>query len=432
MQNTKCQMASAKCQVLTALFAFPRETRERCQLLQVFGERTRRSAPEDDTPPADYLIRQHAAARSENDARLDRCVVSDANLSSHDRTVSDLDTARNAGLGCDHDIGSDGNVMPDVYQIVELGSRADHGFVQRTAVNGAVGADLDVLANDKFADLGKFVITAVLFIAHESEAVRAQHSACMHHHTAAQRRTRIDDDAWIQVTIVTDHDALADEAAGSNVRALSHYSIGFDHRVGFNGCAAGDFRRSMDDCRGMNAGSVGPGWMEQLTGPRESQPGMGCDQQGLASGGRGRELSSDDRVGRRSQRLCQVLLVLHKYQSARLRLRDAGDVRDLEVAVADQAGGSEFRQRLQSLVHDVVIAAASEQWIVDRKIEHPSPYKTRTARDQACQRIPPRSASALGGLDIRRQTQRYAVADLVQSQYPGMVRIWRLPFGLDI
>src|ERR1035437_4436473 len=149
MPNTKCQMASAKCQVLTALFAFPRETRERCQLLQVFGERTRRSAPEDDTPPADYLIRQHAAARSENDARLDRCVVADANLASHDRTVSNLDTARNAGLGCDHDIGSDGNVMPDVYQIVELGSRADHGFVQRTAVNGAVGADLDVIADDK-------------------------------------------------------------------------------------------------------------------------------------------------------------------------------------------------------------------------------------------------------------------------------------------
>jgi len=61
---------------------------------------------------------------------------------------------------------------------------------------------------------------------------------------------------------------------------------------------------------------------------------------------------------------------------------------------------------------------------VDRKIEHPSPHKTSTAGDatsQARQRIPPRSASALGGLDIRRQTQHYAVADLVQSQYPGMV-----------
>src|ERR1022692_940637 len=360
MPHPKYEMPGTNCQVLTAVFAFPRQACQRCQLLQVFAEWTCRSAPEDDVSSANYLIRQDAAARSENYPRLDRCVVSDANLASHDRTVPDLDTARNAGLRCDHDIGSDGNVMPDVYQIVELRSCADHGLVQRAAVNGAVGADLDVVADDKLADLGKLVIAAVLFIAHESEAVRAQHRACMHHHTAAQRRTRIDDDACIQVTIVADHDALADDAARSDVRVLSHDGVRFDDRVGVKGRAVGDFRRSMDDSRGMNAGGVGPGRMEQRSGPRESQPGMGCNQQGFASGGRGRELSSDDGARRGSQRLRQVLFVLHKYQSARLRLRDAGDVRDLEVAVADQAGGSEFRQRLQSLVHDVVIAVDSE------------------------------------------------------------------------
>src|ERR1035438_5477719 len=64
------------------------------------------------------------------------------------------------------------------------------------------------------------------------------------------------------------------------------------------------------------------------------------------------------------QRLRQVLLVLHKYQSARLRLCDAGDGRDFEVAVADQAGASEFRQRLQSLRHEVVIGEESGTWLV--------------------------------------------------------------------
>ena len=64
----------------------------------------------------------------------------------------------------------------------------------------------------------------------------------------------------------------------------------------------------------------------------------------------------------------EVLLVLHKYHSAGLRVREAGHGCDLEVAVADQASGSEFRQRLQSLVHEGVIAADSEEWVVDRKI----------------------------------------------------------------
>jgi len=35
-------------------------------------------------------------------------------------------------------------------------------------------------------------------------------------------------------------------------------------------------------------------------------------------------------------------------------------------------------------------------------------------------------------LTLPGQTQHYAVADLVHSRYPGLVRIWRLPFGLDI
>ena len=48
---------------------------------------------------------------------------------------------------------------------------------------------------------------------------------------------------------------------------------------------------------------------------------------------------------------------------------------------------------------------------------------------------PPSGSSCIGqrlGLDIRRRPQHYTVADLVQSEHPGMVRIWRLPFGLDI
>src|ERR1035441_5964135 len=235
MPHPKYEMPGTNCQVLTAVFAFPRQACQRCQLLQVFAEWTCRSSPEDDVSPANYLIRQDAAARSENYARLDRRMVSDANLASNDRTVSDLDTSRNAGLRCDHDVGSDRHVMANMDQVVELRSCADHGFVQRAAVNGAIGADLDVLADDKLTDLGKLVIAAVLFIAHKSEAVSAQHRACVHHDTAAQRRTRIDDDACIQVTIVADHDALADDAARPDVRVLSHYGVRFDHRAGANG-----------------------------------------------------------------------------------------------------------------------------------------------------------------------------------------------------
>src|ERR1035441_10643338 len=125
MPHPKYEMPGTNCQVLTAVFAFPRQACQRCQLLQVFAEWTCRSSPEDDVSPANYLIRQDAAARSENYARLDRRMVSDANLASNDRTVSDLDTSRNAGLRCDHDVGSDRHVMANMDQVVELRSRSE-------------------------------------------------------------------------------------------------------------------------------------------------------------------------------------------------------------------------------------------------------------------------------------------------------------------
>src|ERR1019366_7291998 len=100
--------------------------------------------------------------------------------------------------------------------------------------------------------LGKFMIAAVLFITHESEAVRAQHCAGMHHHTAPQRGTRRDAAACIQVKMVADHRAPADAAARSNVGALADYSVGSDRGVGVYSSGGSDFRGSVDDSRGMN------------------------------------------------------------------------------------------------------------------------------------------------------------------------------------
>ncbi len=124
-----------------------------------------------------------------------------------------------------------------------------------------------------------------MFIAHKSKAVGAQHRAGVNHHTAAQRRTRIDDDTRVQVTIVANYDALADDAARSGVRALSHDGVRLDYGVGVNGGAGSDLRRSMNDSRGMNASRISSGRMEQRSGQRECQPGIGRNQQGLAPGG---------------------------------------------------------------------------------------------------------------------------------------------------
>ena len=128
-------------------------------------------------------------------------MIADADLSSYDRTISNLHTSKSPSA-----LRSRHWRQPLRYDLCELGYRASFLCRSRSRParpDRAIGADLDIVADDKLPDLRKLMIAHV-FIAHESETVRTEHCACMHHHPAAQPRTWIDDDAWIQVTIVAD------------------------------------------------------------------------------------------------------------------------------------------------------------------------------------------------------------------------------------
>src|SRR5271157_4570407 len=99
--------------------------------------------------------------------------------------------------------------------------------------------------------------------------------------------------------------------------------------------------------------------MQQGARAREGQSRTLGDEQRLICCRRRSELTGDDGAGRRRQSLLQMFLFLNEDQVTRLGLSDAGNVRDFEVAVADQASSYKFRQSLQGLGHEGVIAADS-------------------------------------------------------------------------
>src|SRR5208283_2750685 len=108
-------------------------------------------------------------------------MITEADLAANDGIVADLSASRNAGLCRDHDVISNATVVADMHQVVELRAHPDDGLLQRTPVDGAVGADLDIIANHKLPDLRELLIAAVHLVAHEAEAVGAEHRTRVHH-----------------------------------------------------------------------------------------------------------------------------------------------------------------------------------------------------------------------------------------------------------
>jgi hypothetical protein len=113
------------------------------------------SSPERDTLAAQNFVRQNAALASEHHAFFDARVLANPDLSSEHNAIFDHDATRQTGLRRDDDILADLTVVTDVDQVVDLRAAADAGFVERAAIDGGVGADLNVRLAEIFRS-GRF------------------------------------------------------------------------------------------------------------------------------------------------------------------------------------------------------------------------------------------------------------------------------------
>ena len=114
--------------------------------------------------------------------------------------------------------------------------------LQGSAIDGGVGADLDIIFDLKPADLRELFIMARRLIAHVAETVAAEHRAGMNDHAVSEPHAGINSDIWIQITIASDAYFRADHAAGPNPRALSDLHAFADDDSLFNRDIVGQLR----------------------------------------------------------------------------------------------------------------------------------------------------------------------------------------------
>ncbi len=108
----------------------------------------------------------------------ERQVAEDDRAAAHRAAGADFRAAGDADAAGHRGMCADPHVVADLDLVVELHAILDHRVVERAAVDGRVGADLDIVADEYAASLGD--LDPGLPILREAEAIGADHRARMH------------------------------------------------------------------------------------------------------------------------------------------------------------------------------------------------------------------------------------------------------------
>src|SRR5215207_6276421 len=192
-------------------------------------------------PVADGLRRRSAPARSRGDVAVDVAGTGDLRapadpaMAYHPDLASDYDEVlqrrrtRDADLRDDYAVAPDDHVMTDLDEVIDLGPLADDPVAARAAIDGRVGADLDVVLDDDAADLGHLPVPAR---AHgEAETVLLDADARMQDHAVPDERVQ-ETDAGADRAATTDAYVRADHRLWADDRAGSYFGTGADHGAG--------------------------------------------------------------------------------------------------------------------------------------------------------------------------------------------------------
>src|SRR5437879_2269722 len=99
--------------------------------------------------------------------------------------------AGKADLPHDQAVPAHHHVVGDMDQVVNFRALPNHGGPQRAAVNGGIGADLDVVVDDDVPELEHFPVAAL--VQHVAETVRPDYRAGMDGDAVADLRLTIED-----------------------------------------------------------------------------------------------------------------------------------------------------------------------------------------------------------------------------------------------
>ena len=135
-----------------------------------------------------------------------------ADLAGHGHVVADGDRAGDADLRHEQAVLADLGAVADGDQVAEFGALADDRLAEGGAVDAAVGADLDVVADLHVADLRDLL--PLLADRGVAQAVLADDRAGVDGHAVAQDHLFVDHDVGHEDDVVADRQPSATKQPG--------------------------------------------------------------------------------------------------------------------------------------------------------------------------------------------------------------------------
>src|ERR1700733_8044160 len=151
--------------------------------------------------------------RSQHRAFADGDMRDDAGARSEHDEILQCHAAAEPRLGDDNAMAADHAIMPDLAEVIDLGSLADHGVAHAAAIYSRAGPDLDVVMNDDAADLRNFDMP--FGARHKAEPVLADMAGGMDQDTVAEMGMG-DRAAGPDGAIVADPNALTDDGMSAD------------------------------------------------------------------------------------------------------------------------------------------------------------------------------------------------------------------------
>src|SRR5205814_7233409 len=125
----------------------------------------------------------NATLRTDGSVIANFAVPNDTSMTANQDTLTDPHTAGNSGLRCDDRILADHNVVRDLHKIVDLCSLLNPGSAKTGAIDGRVGADLDIIVDLYNSKLLNFFLAAIDHL--ESKSVGANYRTAVNDHARA-------------------------------------------------------------------------------------------------------------------------------------------------------------------------------------------------------------------------------------------------------
>src|SRR5262245_45727574 len=183
-------------------------------------------------------VGNHAGLCADDDAVADRDVIANPHLSTQDDAPPDAARSRDAGLGRDHGVLADLDVVGHHDEVVDLHAAPNDGGTQGATIDGGVGADLDVVFDDHGPHLRN--LTMGRAVPSVAEAVRAQHDAGMDDHATADPHAVAHHDSRVDDRVLADLGSGAHRDEGMHVHTRADHGPRPDHGE------RADRRRGMD------------------------------------------------------------------------------------------------------------------------------------------------------------------------------------------